>query len=85
MLVSTGPDEAERPAIEARPLGHEPADLHFTQALRHAHERAEAQIGRDLIEELLDAADADGSEHRLYILAGVGNEGHQPPSSATSF
>src|SRR6185437_8997828 len=85
VLVRAGPDEAERPAVEPRPLGHEPADLHLAQTLGYARERAQPQVGRDLIEELLDAADTDGGQHRRDILTGVGDEGHQPPSSATSF
>ena len=85
MLVGACADEAERAAIEARALGHEPADLHFARGFRHAGERRQPQIGGDLVEELLDAADADGLEHRLDILAGVRDECHQSPSSAISF
>ncbi len=85
MLVGARTDEAERAPVEARPLGHEAADFHFARGFRHAGERSQPQIGGDLVEELLDAADADGLEHRLDIPAGVRDECHQSPSSAISF
>src|SRR6185312_3093134 len=85
VLIRACADEAERAAVEACALAHEPPDFHFARGFRHPGQGGQTQAGRDLVEELLDAADPDGREHRLDILAGVRDEGHQPPSSAISF
>ena len=81
MLVGAGADEAERRAVGARPLAHEAADLHLVERLGHAGERFDAQLLRDLVEQILDAADADGLEHRRDVGLRVRNERHQPPSA----
>ena len=86
MLVGAGADEAERPAVEPRALGHQPPDLHLAQRPRA---RRRALVSRRLAgissKSCSMLLDADGREHRRDILAGVRDEGHQPPSSATSF
>ena len=76
--------QSGRPSRRARSV-MKPADLHLGRGLGHAGERGQPQVGRDLVEELLDAADADGLEHRFDILAGVRDECHQSPSAAISF
>ena len=85
VLVGTGTDEGERRTVSTGTLGHQAPDFHFVELLRHAGEGLDAQIRRDLIEEILDAGGADGGEHRRDIGFGVGNEGHQPPSASRTF
>src|SRR5205823_9767447 len=53
VLVRAGPDEAQRPAVGARALLHEPSDLHLVHGLGYAGERLDAQRRRDLIKQLL--------------------------------
>jgi len=77
VLVGAGAEEAERNAIGPRPLAHEPSDLHLIQRRRHPAERSRPQLRRDLIEQILDARNADRSEHRCHIGLRVRNEGHQ--------
>ena len=85
VLVRAGPDEAQRPAVGARALLHEPSDLHLVHGLGYAGERLDAQRRRDLIKQLLDARNADGGEHRRDIGRGMGNERHQSPSACNNF
>ena len=85
MLVGPGTDEGERRTVGTGTLGHQAPDLHFVELGRHAGEGLDAQIRRDLVEQILDAGDADGGEHRRDIGLGVGNEGHQPPSASSTF
>ena len=85
MLVGTGTDEGERRTVSTGALGHQAPDFHFVELLRQAGEGLDAQIRRDLVEEILDAGDTDGGEHRRDIGFGVGDEGHQPPSASRTF
>ena len=85
MLVGAGAEEAERCPVLRGALTHEAPDLHLIELLRHSGERAHPERGRDLREQILDAARADRLEHRRDVGVGVGNEGHQPPSAASTF
>jgi len=85
LLVDTaGADEAERRTVGARARAHQPSDLHLVERRGDARERLDAQPLRDLVEEILDAGDADRVDHRRDIGLRVGNEGHQPPSASST-
>ncbi len=85
MLVGACADEAQRPAVQPRPLAHQPPDLHLGQLRWHAAQGANAQRRWNLLEELLHAGYADRGQHRRDILVGVGNEGHHSLSVASRF
>ncbi len=76
MLVRAGAGEVERRAVLRRALLHEARDVHLRQARRHLGQRVDLERGRDLVEQVLDAVDADRLEHGADVGFGVGDEGH---------
>src|SRR6185312_7468359 len=82
VLVGSGADEAQRPAVHPGALAHEPPDFYLVQLGGNTAEGASAQRFGDLLEQLLDAGGADRGQHLLDILARVGDESHHSPSVA---
>ena len=76
MLVRAGPEEAQRLAIARREGLHDARYFHLVDGRRHALQAARLELGRDFIEEIVDAANADRIEHRANVSFGVGNERH---------
>ncbi len=61
---------------------HEAADLHLVEGIRNARQRFDAQVFRNLVEEIFDFFRADGGEHLLDVLGSMRNERHDQPSAA---
>ena len=85
VLVGAGADEVQRHARRrrARSLMSRPTCISFSRlrdAARATWMRSSCGISSN---SSLDAARADGREHRRRRLRRVGNEGHQPPSASS--
>ena len=76
MLVRAGAGEIERRAVLRRAFFHEARHVHLRKARRHLGQRIDLERGRNLVEQILDAGDADRLQHGADVGFGVGNEGH---------
>ena len=76
MLVGAGAEEIEITAIGLGALVHEARDIHFAQAVRNGLERGGAQCRWNLVEQVVDFADANRLEHGGDIGFGVWNKRH---------
>jgi hypothetical protein len=76
VLVGTGAEEVEITAIVLGAFLHEARDLHFTQAIRDGLQCGAAQRRWNLVEQIVDLADAERLEHGGDIGFGVRNKRH---------
>ncbi len=79
--IGAGADEERHRSgrhIARRHPPERPFDGKFARRLGQG-EAMDAEIGRDVEEEIIDRADADGGEHRLPIRLGMGKIAHRAP------
>ena len=76
VLIGSRTDKAERLTVRRRTLMHEAANTRFVQCGRDLLQTPGTQLRRDFVEQRFDAVDADGRQHRLDIVFGMGNKRH---------
>ncbi len=76
VVIGAGTDEANRLPVHARTRCHERTDLHFRHAHRYVLKFLCTQIGRDLVEKVIDLIDTDHIEHVADIFFCMRDKGH---------
>jgi len=85
MVVGTRAREAHQVvggSIPAREVPDVGEDFLLGDARRQIERLGETDLGRDLLEQLVDRCNADRREHLANILVGVGREVHERQSTA---
>ncbi len=76
MLVGARAEKAQRLAVTRCEALHDAGDIHLVDGRRHALQTVRLEIGRDFIEEIVEAANPDRIEHRANISFCMRNERH---------
>ena len=84
VVVGSGADEAERAPVVGGPRLHQAGHLELRERARHALQPGEAQPGRDLGEQLLDALHADCAQHLAQVFGRVWYVAHPVSPSGRS-
>jgi hypothetical protein len=80
VLIGTGAQKAGRVAITRRAFGEQRRHFPFRQAVRHAGVTFDAQLRRNLVEQLAHLGHADRAQHGGHLVRRVRDERHQADS-----
>ena len=84
MLVSTRADEAKRRTVLHGALAHQARNRHLAHRLGHAIERADDQVLRDFVEQVVEALRADPFQHLARVVVCMGNKRHRLSQASSS-